>query len=92
MDEYPFNRRLKLIAAALDLQSQDVAQAITLGGIETSRNRAGEMMRSPGARKYSGGNGKDGGRSVSRFKAMSEAEFDAFCVGLKPVVLSLDET
>ena len=92
MTSYPFNRRLKLISNALELQDRDIARAVELGGGEASRYRASCWNRSPDARKRAAGRrNADQNRRVSRFRPMLEEEFDAFCVGLKPLLDELDE-
>lgn len=91
MSDYPFNRRLKAIASALDLQDRDIARAVELGGIEASRYRASCWNRSPGAKKrVAGRRNADNPRRVKRFRPMLEEEFDAFCSGLKPMLDELD--
>jgi len=91
MSQYPFNRRLKLIAGALELQDRDIARAVSFGGIEASRYRASCWNRSPSARKRAAGRrNADQDRRVSRFRPMTEEEFDAFCVGLKPLLEEFD--
>lgn len=91
MSDYPFNRRLKAIASALELQDRDIARAVVLGGGEASRYRASSWNRSPDAKKRAAGRrNADQNRRVKRFRPMLEEEFDAFCSGLKPMLDELD--
>lgn len=91
MSDYPFNRRLKFISSALNLQDRDIARAVVLGGGEASRYRASSWNRSPDARKRAAGRSNEGqNRRVSRFRPMLEEEFDLFCKGLKLLLDELD--
>ncbi|CAI1636296.1 hypothetical protein [Serratia entomophila] len=75
---------LKLIAAALELSKRDIADIVTLGGMKTSRNRADMWTRSAGATKNATGNSEMAEVKTNRTATITEAEFTAFCVGLKP--------
>lgn len=79
------NRRLKLISGALELTKQEIASAVTAGGIETSNSRADSWLRSTGSQKNPTGNSQASAKQ-NRHREMSDAEFDAFCLGLKSVM------
>lgn len=82
-----WNRRLKLLAGALRLQRQDIARAATLGGIPTSNSAAHAWLSSPWAEKTG-----VHGQTLSKYRAMSEAEFDAVLVGLRQALDEADGT
>lgn len=82
------NQRLKLIKGALELTRADVANAVTHGGITTSASRADAWLRSESAKKHGTG-GSASGSIQQRARNMTDAEFDAFCIGLKPVIDAL---
>lgn len=75
---------LKLIAAALELNRKNIAEIVTLGGIETSASRADSWLRSATATKNATGNSTSAGALTNRTSTITETEFTAFCVGLKP--------
>lgn len=83
------NRRLKLIAGALRLERRDVARAVTLGGIETSNSRADGWLRATGSQKRKTG-GAPPGQRERRDRVMTDAEFDAFCLGLRAIMEEVD--
>lgn len=78
------NERLKLIVGALRLSRSDVARAVSAGGIETSNSKADSWLRSKGSTKRGTG-GSVAGSTQRRDREMTDEEFDAFCVGLKPL-------
>lgn len=82
----PWNRRLKLIASALQLQREDVARATTLGGIPTSNSAAHAWLSAPSATKL----GVHGQR-LRKNREMTEAEFDAFAAGLRQLLMEIEQ-
>lgn len=82
------NQRLKFIRSALELTRADVANAVTHGGIATSASRADAWLRSESAKK-NGTGGSASGSIQKRARDMSDAEFNAFCIGLKTVIDAL---
>lgn len=83
------NERLKLIRHALELTRDDIAEAVTAGGIATSKSRADAWIRSSNAKKKASGGSAPGGIQ-RRAREMSDQEFDAFCLGLKSVIDKLE--
>lgn len=83
--------QLKLLASALELNRHDIAAIVTLGGIETSSSRADRWLRSASATKNATGNSDVAGARINRTDVISQAEFHAFCVGLKPWLASVSE-
>lgn len=79
------NERLKALYRALKLDDACIARAATLGGIETSRNRANSWMRATASRRVRAA------QVQKRFVFISQAEFDAVLVGLGPMLDELDE-
>lgn len=79
------NQRLKHLHAALRLTDKDLARAATLGGIATSRNKAKSWLRGKEA------NREHGGQKQRRFIAVTQDEFDAVMLGLKPMLDELEE-
>lgn len=77
------NRRLKLIAGALKLTRRDIANIVTLGGVEISNSLADGWLRSESAQKHPTGNSSSN-TPLARSREMGDKEFDAFCRGLKP--------
>lgn len=82
-----WNRRLKLLAGALKLQRQDIAAAATIGGIDTTNSTVHAWLSSPQAEKTGAH-----GQTLSKYRAMSEAEFDAVLVGLRQALDEADGT
>lgn len=74
------NQRLKLLHSALLLNDADIARAVTLGGIPTSRNRAKSWLRGKAAVR------SHGGSQQRRFIEITQDELDAFFLGLKPML------
>lgn len=83
------NRRLKLIVKALRLSRANIARACVIGGEEVSNTRADSWLRNPDAIKNATGNAR-GGSPKARSNEMSDAEFDAFCLGLDALLTELD--
>lgn len=82
------NKNLKTLNRALCLSHRQVARATTLGGIATTTSCATSWFRSETSIKSSErrpGRGMEG-----RFRPMDDAQFDAFCVGLKPLIDEID--
>ncbi|WNP33606.1 hypothetical protein RN333_08515 [Enterobacter kobei] len=75
---------LKLIASSLELSRKDIAEIVTIGGVETSSSRADKWLRSSTATKNATGNSELAGSRVNRTDTITDAEFTAFCTGLKP--------
>lgn len=84
MTDQQLTVNLKLIAAALELNRKNIAEIVTRGGVETSASRADSWMRSAGATKNATGNSAVAGSKINRSATITETEFTAFCVGLKP--------
>lgn len=82
----PWNRRLKLVASALRLQREDVARATSLGGVPTSNSAAHAWLSAASATKLGAH-----GQVLRKNREMSEAEFDAFLVGLPKLLSEIDE-
>ena len=79
-----WNRRLKIIAAALSLNRQEVARAATLGGTPTTNSAANAWLSGAGATKTG-----VRGQTLHRHRSMTEQEFDAFLLGMQAI---LDES
>jgi len=78
------NRRLKLIHGALRLNDKDVARAVTLGGVEVSRHKAKSWLRLKSTSRLREG------RRQQRYIDMTQEQFDAFLIGLKPMLDEID--
>lgn len=78
------NTQIKLLASALELRRQDIAEIITMGGVNISNNRVDSWMRSKNSTKNATGNSSMAGERVRRAATITPDEFHAFCVGLKP--------
>lgn len=74
----------KLLKSALSLSNADVVEIMSLGGMVVSKTRADLWSRSSGAKKNASGNSDMHGSRISRSAEISEGEFRAFCIGLKP--------
>lgn len=79
------NRRLKLLHGALLLTDADIARAVTLGGIPTSRNRAKSWLRGNRSTRV------HSGAQQRRFVEITQEELDAFLIGLKPLMEELEQ-
>tara|TARA_R110002051_G_scaffold53697_3_gene101020 strand:- start:4412 stop:4678 length:267 start_codon:yes stop_codon:yes gene_type:complete len=74
------NQRLKLLHSALLINDADIARAVTLGGIPTSRNRAKSWLRGKAAAR------EHNGQHQRRFIEITPDEFDAFLLGLRQML------
>lgn len=83
---------LKHIAHALELTRRDVADIVTLGGVDTSASAADKWLRSSSATKNATGNSDIAGQRINRAGEMTSTEFIAFCAGLKSWLISRDES
>lgn len=84
MGDMDNNRRLKLIHGALRLTDKDVARATTLGGVEVSRHKAKSWLRLKSSSRLREG------RNQRRYIDMTQEQFDAFLIGLKPMLDELE--
>lgn len=75
---------LKFLACALDLNRKNIAEIVSIGGVDVSASRADSWLRSAGATKNATGNSTDAGLRTNRTSTITEPEFTAFCKGLKP--------
>lgn len=85
------NIYLKLLAHSLELNRSDITQIIGLGGMQVSRNRVDGWLRSQNSTKNLTGNSDQAGMRISRSKPINADEFQAFCVGLKPWLETLEK-
>lgn len=69
------NRNLSSIAAAFRMDDREVAEC---AGV--SKSLANSWRRSPTATKA--GSGYNTAKSLSRYREMTDRQFDAFCAGL----------
>lgn len=69
------NRNLSRIAAALSMDDREVAMC---AGV--SKSLANSWRRSPTATKS--GSGNSPAKTLSRYREMTDEQFDAFCAGL----------
>lgn len=82
---------LKMIAGAIGcLNRNDVAQIISLGGVQCSKSRADSIIRSAGAEKNASGNSHLRGARINRSADVTPEEFNAFCAGLKAFLVSFE--
>ncbi|WP_146378968.1 hypothetical protein [Cronobacter turicensis] len=84
MDSAELTDNLKLIAGALRLTRQDVADIVRAGGMDISNTRADKWLRGKHATKNATGNSMDAGSRINRTDTIKDDEFRAFCIGLKP--------
>jgi hypothetical protein len=91
MNDKELTRCIKLLVGALELTHRDVAEVVTLGGIQTSVSHADRWLRGANATKNATGNSDLAGTRISRAGGITDIEFTAFCIGLKPWLQSLDE-
>ncbi|EJH7012884.1 DUF1456 family protein [Salmonella enterica] len=82
---------IKLLASALELNRSDIVEIIALGGVTVSKNRVDSWLRSSSAQKNASGNSSMAGERINRSRTINPAEFHAFCVGLKPWLVSAQE-
>lgn len=71
------NRNFKVLCAALQLSKSDVFEIM---GRTVSKSQIDGWRRGEEARKRASGNSE--ADTVTRFKAMSNEDFDRFCTGL----------
>lgn len=76
--------QIKLLAAALELRRNDIAEIIAMGGMAVSNSRVDSWLRGEGSTKNATGNSAMAGKRISRSGMINPDEFHAFCVGLKP--------
>lgn len=81
-----WNQRLKHIAGALELKRGDIAAAVRAGGLECSGSMAHAWMSAPSAEKVG-----VHGQTVSKYREMAEAEFDAFLRGLRTTLDAIND-
>lgn len=82
---------IKLIASALGyLDRRSVSEIITLGGVECSKSRADAIIRGAGAVKNATGNSELAGTKINRTATATPEEFNAFCLGLRPFLDSVE--
>jgi hypothetical protein len=87
-DDVDLTRCLKLISTALRLSRQDVAGAVTLGGVPCTPTHADRWLRARGARKPA--TGQAPGATKTRSSAVEPEEFEAFCRGLAPLLDAIE--
>lgn len=83
--------QFKLLASALELTRENIVDIVALGGIQVSKSRVDGWKRSSSATKNATGNSDMAGKQISRSKEISQDEFHAFCVGLKPWLDLIDK-
>ncbi|WP_241666533.1 hypothetical protein [Jejubacter calystegiae] len=91
MDNKQLTINLKLIAGAIGIMNRhSISEIISTGGVPCSKSRADAIIRGAGATKNATGNSDLAGSRTNRAATVTPEEFNAFCLGLKPFLDSID--
>lgn len=80
-----YNRLLKLISSALELRHDDIVSACKHGGHDASRSAVRAWLAGHGSTKIGAH-----GQTLHRYRQMPRAAFEAFAVGLKPMLAEIE--